>query len=480
MKTAFAFPSRVASSCGALFLAVVVLAIGLAPRPALASPEDLFGYGARSPGMGATGPASAEGFEATYANPALLSRLRDRKLSLGWQGATFHLTANGPGLPGLIPYDAAKGVTIGVGLPLPFGGILKDRIGAGLAFYTPTQVLVRGNILYPETPQFSLLPDRAQLLAIQLGLGLDVGYGIRVGVGFSTVAELLGTVVAATDATGHVGTRVEDQLIAVYAPILGLSYDLPLGKPHTWRVGATYRGKLAASFLVSLDGTKLTSLNIPVLNIGGLAQYDPAQIAVEAAYDGKDLLVALGATYKRWSQYPGPLEATLTCPGSDPTCSALTPATIGYHDTVAIHVGADHPMRFTPSLTAHVRAGYFLEPTPLPSSLPSSTAYSPTTAGIVSLPTRYYDATRHAITAGGGVDLSRLGRASNASNANDASADAASETPTITLDLYGQLHLLQPRTMTFTPDATGNAGTTSQASVGGHVLLIGMVVGAKF
>jgi len=252
-----------------------------------ASPEDIFGYGARSPGMGATGPASAEGFEATYANPALLSRLRDRKLSLGWQGATFHLTADGAGSPGLIPYDAAKGVTIGVGLPLPFGGILRDRVGVGLAFYTPTQVLVRGSIRYPETPQFSLLPDRAQLLAIQAGLGLDVGYGIRVGAGFSTVAELLGTVVAATDATGHVGTRVEDQLIAVYAPILGISYDLPIGKhePRAWRVGVTYRGTLAASFLVSLDGTNLTSLNIPVLSIGGLAQYDPAQVAFEAAYN---------------------------------------------------------------------------------------------------------------------------------------------------------------------------------------------------
>jgi hypothetical protein len=447
----------------------MVLATAVAcPSLALGSPEDIFGYGARSPGMGATGPASADGFEATYANPALLSRLRDRKLSLGWQGATFHLTADGAGLPGLISYDAAKGVTIGVGLPLPFGGILRDRVGVGLAFYTPTQVLVRGNIRYPETPQFSLLPDRAQLLAIQAGLGLDLGYGIRIGAGFSTVAELLGTVVAATDATGHVGTRVEDQLIAVYAPIFGVSYDLPIGKPRSWRVGATFRGTLAASFLVSLDGTKLTSLNIPVLNIGGLAQYDPAQIAIEGAYDTRTLLVALGATYKRWSQYPGPLEPTITCPASDAMCGALTPATIGYHDTVAIHVGADRPIPVSQTLTAHVRAGYFLEPTPLPSSLPSSTAYSPSTAGVVALPTRYYDATRHAITMGGGIDLSRR------------HGDGPAETPVVTLDLYGQLHLLQPRTMTYTPGPSGDPSTTSQASVGGHVLMAGMVVGAKF
>ena len=95
-----------------VLLTAVVLAAALAPaRPGLASPEDIFGYGSRSPGMGATGPASADGFEAAYANPALLAGLRDRKFTLGFQGASFHLTANGPGLPGLIPYDEAKGVT---------------------------------------------------------------------------------------------------------------------------------------------------------------------------------------------------------------------------------------------------------------------------------------------------------------------------------------------------------------------------------
>jgi hypothetical protein len=443
-----------------LLVSAVAAVLTLAPSLAHASPEDIFGYGDRSPGMGATGPASADGFEATYANPALLSRLRERKLSLGWQGATFQLRATGAGLPGNVPYDAAKGIIIGAAFPVPFGGILKDRVGVGLAFYTPTQVLVRGDIEYPETPQFSLLPNRAQLLAIDFGLGVDVGWGIRVGGGVSTVAELTGSVVAATDSSGKVGTNVQDQLIAVYAPIVGASYDLPVGKDRPWRIGATYRGALEASFLVSLDATKLTSLNVPLLNIGGIAQYDPAQIAVEAAYDTRHLVVALGATYKRWSQYPGPLEQTITCPASDPTCTALTVAHVGYHDTVAVHVGADRPIPVTRVLVAHVRAGYFLEPTPLPSSLGSSSAYSAASASIVAVPTRYFDATRHAITLGGGLDLGSKG--------------------TFTIDVFGQLHLLQPRTMTFTSGSTPESLTTSTADVGGHVLMAGMVLGVKF
>ena len=53
-------------------------ALLLAASTVHASPEDLFGYGGRSQGMGATGAASAEGYEAAYANPALLSRMRER------------------------------------------------------------------------------------------------------------------------------------------------------------------------------------------------------------------------------------------------------------------------------------------------------------------------------------------------------------------------------------------------------------------
>jgi len=36
-----------------------------------------------------------------------------------------------------------------VDLPLPFGGVLKDRVSGALAFFTPTDVIVRGRILYP-------------------------------------------------------------------------------------------------------------------------------------------------------------------------------------------------------------------------------------------------------------------------------------------------------------------------------------------
>jgi len=448
--------SRVGGSRGrtpALALAFTVLT-----TRAAASPEDIFGYGGRSQAMGATGVAAGEGYETAYLNPALLSTMRARKLSLGLTGAAFHLYADGDGLPGRVSYSAAKGIVIGADLPIPFGGILKDRVGAGLAFYTPTDVVVRGRILYPETPQFPLLPDRAQSVAIRVGVGVDIGYGIRVGAGFAALAEIQGSAIVATDATGRVGTRVEDQLVATYAPTIGLSYDLPVRFPTKLRAGLTYRGTLDARFAVAIDATKLSTLNIPLLNISGLAQYDPAQLAFELASIGERLTLAGGVTYKRWSKYPGLLEPTLPCPADNPDCAALVPPKIAYDDTLAVHAGADWAIPVSRSFTPHVRAGAMLEPNPLPSRIPTAQAYDPATQGLADAPTRYFNATRVALTWGAGLRF-------------------ADPLPPLELDVYGQYHALIPTTH---ESVDSNGAVTPLGKASGHVLAGGAVLGVRF
>src|SRR5262245_38006118 len=161
-----------------LALAALLVATATA-RSADASPEEIFGYGPRVPAMGAGGAASARGFEAAVANPALLSMLRQNKLTLGLQGASFNLHADGAGLPGRVSYESASGIVIGMDVPLPFGGALRDRVGLAAAFYTPSDIIVRGRIIYPEKPQFVILPDRAQSLTARAGFGVDFGYGIH-------------------------------------------------------------------------------------------------------------------------------------------------------------------------------------------------------------------------------------------------------------------------------------------------------------
>lgn len=352
----------------------VAAVVWLSSRSATASPEDLFGYGTRTSAMGATGVAHAENGETAFHNPALASRIRHNALTLGLQDAVYSLPVDA---------EAARGVVIGAGVPIPFGGRLRDRVGLGLGFYTPSNVVVRGRVLYPEKPQYPLLTDRSQSVTLRAGVGIDVGGGFRAGVGIAALAELSGKVVAAAS-----GTQVEDSLVATYAPTVGLTWE----KDH-YRVGAVYRGKLDARFDVTIDGSKLTSLPIPVFDISGLAQFDPAQLALEVVRHDEDGILAVQVAYKRWRDFPGLLAPTVVCSDGTTRCG-LQPPKVDWGDTFAVRVGAERGFAITPRARLRVRAGAWVESSALPSALP---------AGI-----RYYDGTRIVPTLGWGLSLRYL------------------------------------------------------------------------
>jgi long-chain fatty acid transport protein len=435
-----------------------VAASVLVAREAAASPEDLFGYGARTSAMGATGTAHATGYEAAWHNPALASVVRAPKLTLGYTGGVLRLDAQGDGLPGRISAAPVKGTIIGAEIPVPLGGRFAQRVGLALAFYEPTDVVVRGRVLYPEKTQFPMVDNRAQSVTIRAALGVNVGYGIRVGVGFAALAEVVGTVVAATDATGRVGTRVEDQLVATYAPVLGATYDLPLTSSARWRIGATYRGEQTARFAIVIDGTKLSSLQIPLFNISGLAQYDPAQAALEVARSEGLNVLAAQVVYKHWGAFPGVLEPTVVCNEGGAGACGLTPPTIDWHDTFVVRVGAEQGFELQRGAVVHARTGAFYETTPLPSEVPGSDAYDSSVKGVVPVPTRYFDSNRLALTVGAGLSLSK-------------------PLPPIDLDVFAQYHVLLPRTVT-SVDASG--GVLSRGESSGHITLIGMTAGVRF
>lgn len=420
-------------------IAALVLA---AARPAIASSEDVFGFGVRSMAMGAAGTAVGQGYEAVYGNPALLALARDRELTLGFVGAHFDLRAGDR-----ISYDGLQGSFIGATLPVPFGGLLKDRIAIGLGFFAPFDLIVRGRILFPETPQF-LIADRTQSVAVQAGLGVDLGGGFRVGGGFAALAALTGSVLVATDASGRVGTVVEDTLVASYGPIVGASYDIG----DAYRVGLTYRGELVGRFNVVITVQDLGGIVVPPLNIAGVAQFDPWQIAAELARVKGSWKIAAGVTFKRWSAYPGPAEATVRCPEADPStgatgsCGALVPDPPGYSDTVVPRVGVERTLDLRPGLRSHLRGGYFFEPSPAPDQ-----------TGAANL----FDNARSVFTLGYGVDLT-------------------SPLPTLRAEWFGQLHVLHDRTHTknlgVPPE---NAGSPS-VETSGLIVAGGATLGVTF
>jgi hypothetical protein len=434
-------------------LCAAVVAIAW-PSLAHASPEDIYGWGPRSGAMAGTGAASSDGADAAYTNPALLSRIHHNQLTIGFSGETFDLHADGTGLAGRVSVVPAKGYNIGVAVPIPFGGILKDRIAAGLAGYTPTDVLSRVSILYPETPAYPLLPDRSQVLAVRLGLGADIGWGVRVGAGMGVLSELVGQISVASTA-GSVASHVDTQLIATYAPTFGASWDLPGDRnpdgSARWRIGATWRASLIAPFTVTVDASKLSTLNLPLFNIAGVPQYDPEEAVLEMARESDGWTIAAGFTWKRWSGYPGLYEPTIACPsGTD--CKLLAPPSIEFHDTLVPRAGVEKTFALPRHAALRARGGVLFEPTPMRSPLPSSQAYDAKQGLDVDVPTRFFDSTRAMFSVGGGADF----------------GDALP----FSVDFYAQYLVLLSRTVA-TPPAPS-------ASLYGSVLGYGVYVGVRF
>ncbi len=412
-----------------------------------ASPQDLFGYGPRTSALAGATAALADGFEAVWASPALLSQERRPALALGLLSAQFHLAKDGVRQPA----SPLVGTFIGGTLPLPFQGVLRDRVGLGVGFFTPSSLVVRGRILYPEQPVWPLA-ERAQSVAVQAGLGVHVWDGLRIGAGFSALAALSGAVFVAQDASGRIGTVVENSLVASYAPIASATYER-----WGYRVGLTYRGELAAPFRVVIQVNDLADLTVPPLGISGVAQYDPHQLALELARYAGETRVAVGATWRNWSSYPGPASATVECPTVDPdtggpfegACAPLVPKPPGYHDTVSARVALEHARTLgagSRRVELAVRAGYAWEPTPVPKQTDERNTW---------------DADRSVFSAGVGSAL-------------------VPPLPGLRVDLFAQLHVLHERTQEKAADVPESNAGAPRVTTGGLVVASGLSVRGAF
>jgi long-chain fatty acid transport protein len=407
-----------------------------------ASPQDVLGYGARSQGMGTTGVASARGYEAVYSNPALLSLQRVPELDVGLMGAVFSLDANGPlGTDGL-----AAGV-LGGALPIPLPGPLKDRFVLGFGFLTPFDIVVRSRILYVETPQY-LLPDRVQSIAAQVGLGVDIGWGVRAGIGMEILAALSGSVLAAVDSTGKLGAVVQDTLVASYAPVAGVTVDIPDG----WRAGLAFHAPLEGKFDVRIDIRDLGQVVVPPVFVSGVAQYDPLQLETEFARVAGPIRGALAVGWRRWSAYPGLAEATVRCPLDVrtfelPVCAAPLPEEPAFSDTVVARAGVELAYPARPGVEMLARAGYRFESAPGPEQKREANVY---------------EEARSHVTFGFGLDVTEP------------------VTRGFKIDFFGQLGIVHGRTHEKNSTVTETNPGRPSVETGGFLLAGGTTAGVAF
>jgi long-chain fatty acid transport protein len=441
------------------FLAILAVALclvgeGLAAAPAHATPQDLFGLGARSPALGMTGVSWSDNWEAVYTNPAGLARVRSREIAIGLGGGTYQLTLDNT----RFPVEPPRGMTIGFQLPLPFGDVLQDRLVLAGGFYTPANVLLRGRVDYAEVPQWSVV-DRAASLTVDVALGInlaDVVPGLRLGIGITALANVVGDLTVRLDETNSFQSIVETQLLTSFSPVVGAALD-----QSNWGLGIVYRHEVRSEMNLHIRVEDLP-VPLPTLTIGALVQYDPASLAIEGYYlPDPNVRIALNATMHLWSFYPGPYRPT-----SD---GSYLPPAPGFHDTISPRISIEGTIH-SGGADLVLRAGYALELSPSPGAYWGVERNSDGSAhmngmSVVGRPLRILDNDRHIITAGFGIGYTFGGN------------------ERLHLDFWGQLHAMPDRSHEIT--ATGTTAPDFMNPVpglttGGYIIVGGWILGIDF
>ncbi|NOY90250.1 MAG: hypothetical protein GXP55_03500 [Deltaproteobacteria bacterium] len=426
----------------------VVAVVALSPGRAWASPPDLLGFGGRSPGMAGTGVSFSNNYEAVYQNPAGLSRAQRSGISLGLHGAAFRLTIDGASSS----LDGSRASTIGITLPLPFGGALEDVFVLGTGFFTPLDVVLRNDVRFPENIQWPVI-NRSQAVTIMMGLGINLSRwipGFRIGLGAAALADTQGRLLVQLDEGDRFISQTETQLLASFNPIVGATLDV--GK---FSLGLVYRAEARADISLNIVTENLPVM-LPIITIKALAQYDPHTVAAEVSYHPSDewLLVA-NVTYRRWSAWTGYVGGT--------TASSYLPPAPGFRDTFSPRISAEWTTQRRRT-RASLRIGYAYEPSPAPRAHlgdqrnPDGSPHIDRATGApVQVPLRLLDSGRHLLTAGVGFDFETAVGAH------------------IVFDLYAQLHRLNRRRQ----DLPAPGGTENMR-IGGFIGAFGWTGGLEW
>jgi len=349
--------------------------------PAYASPVDLFGFGARGQGLAGAIGATAEGFESVYYNPAGLAFERRPSFAIGYQTGSFDLRY-GIGDAALAESATldAPALSIGFGVPIPFGGLLEDRLAIGLGFVIPQTSILIADIERPSDPTFILVENRAQTVTIQAALSFRISDALAIGVGTIALAELDGEIEVAPNAAGRIGSKVKDELVAGYAPVAGvmlrllpravgigdggLSSDRPRFRSlYGLALALTYRGESKAEFNLPLNADLGESFGIPIpeILVHGFASFDPTEVSLEATVRPLDVLaISLGATWEQWSTFPLPIDYAAVPEGTPPQPLP------GYEDVFSFKLGVEGDFALTPDFSLRPRLGFSFAPTPVP------------------------------------------------------------------------------------------------------------------
>lgn len=362
-----------ARGLGAGAMAGVMAAVVASGGPAAASVWDTYGFGARATAMGGAHVAAGQDFSAVYYNPAALAGPAHPEVATGFDVVLPELWIERarPADPDAVEGDGASdelpGANVGVhlGLVVPLGGLIDDRIALGVGLYVPTLEVTRVDGVDPVRPHFYRYEALTSKLVLAAGVAVELHETVSIGIGAQFLGALDGQATVELDLL----TRrfVRKSLQVAVEPTGALTAGVHWSPTEALRFGFSFRDALELDYSLRIEAI-ISGAGALVVDIAGTSLYTPRQYTGGVAWDPSEAwTVTADLVWAQWSAAPDPSSALgVTLDGAELGFGALVVESdrvvLGAVDTVSPRVGAE----WRPDEVWSLRAGYGFRPTPLP------------------------------------------------------------------------------------------------------------------
>ncbi|MCC7441774.1 MAG: hypothetical protein IT285_09075 [Bdellovibrionales bacterium] len=329
-------------SIGNVLLArgLAALAVLLLGTPAYASLSDLGGFGSRTSALGGAGAAWGAGPYASYANPAALGAVKDKRLQLAWGlvwARPVFLPVTGVVTENAVTSDAAVGSerinsvktddyrdTLGqlLGASIAIAPSSSYNPTLGLTIYFPLAQLAYVDTGEPYVPEYVLYRARTQRPQVQLGLGAKLTDRWHAGLGATIAYSLTGDafVFLQTDTDKPSSMRFSASLKPKIVPYFGIYFGPNETEgsdvTETPRAGAFSGGlvvRLPVEYanLIDLHSAARAFGDLAALDFAFSARstmfYDPLAAELGLSFQHSETFRSfLQADFQAWSSFEAP------------------------------------------------------------------------------------------------------------------------------------------------------------------------------
>lgn len=324
--------------------------------PAVASIAEVYGLGPASSAQAGAVAASVTDFSAVHYNPAGLVFAPETAVGVGLLGAGSRLQIRGQHFP----LREQLGPIVGARAIVPFGGLLKDRVGFGFALYVPATTELRIISRYPQEPFFPLFDNRSQRLLVVPGFGFRLHRQVALGIALNYFGSLSGSVEGAAGASRAIEPRADEHIGGRVAVNAGVRWD----PRRSLSVAVAYRGSFDSPFHVT---SKVQVAGSPIdLTFTSAGLYTPHQLVVGAAYRPRPRTTfGVDLTWAHWSAWHGPyIHVDSTLPLAGDLVGELPE--VPFRDIVAVHAGGEQRLALGRRVELALRAGYGYDQSPIP------------------------------------------------------------------------------------------------------------------